>query len=129
MSLDSFKTLVKKALYEDKHGPLPGNPDVPTSSLFVVQELEQLGFVYEYLSKPAEQNTCFPTVIVYTTTGRGLPIERAIQLVHDSKPRQVRHQHGVITVWYGREPNDPSNPEHYKFFLGIDKNSRTFEKF
>jgi hypothetical protein len=117
MGFDRFRFLVKKALYEDKNGPLPGNPEAPTSSLFVVNELERLGFVYDYRFQPADNNTCYPTVIVYTTTHCGLPIERAIQLINDSKPRQVRHQHGVITAWYGREPNDPNNPEHYKFFL------------
>jgi hypothetical protein len=123
MGFNSFRTFVKKVLYEDRNGPLPGNPDAPTSSLYVVRELEQLGFVYDYLAEPADHNTCFPTVHVYTTTHRGLPVERAIQLVHDSKPRQVRHQQGVITAWYGREPDDPTNPEHYNFFLGIEPES------
>ena len=117
MGFDRCRFLVKKALYEDMNGPLPGNPDAPTSSLFVARELEKLGFAYDYRCEPAGQNTCFPRVIVYTTTHPGLPIERAIQLVDDSKPRQVRHQHGIITAWYGREPNDPNNPEHYKFFF------------
>lgn len=120
MSFDRLRTAIKKALYEDKHGPLPGNPDSPTSSSYVVSELIKLGFACDYLAEPAGQNTCFPTVHVYTTTHRGLPIECAIQLVYDSKPRQVRHQSGVITAFYGREPNDPNDPEHYKFFLGVD---------
>lgn len=120
MGFDRFKSIVKKALYEDKNGPLPGDPDAPTSSLFVATELEKLGFVLDYRFEPADHNTCFPSVTVYTATHRGLPIERAIQLIHDSRPRQVQHQHGIITAWYGREPNDPSNPEHYNFFLGID---------
>jgi hypothetical protein len=116
----SFRTFVKKVLYEDKNGPLPGSPDSPTSSFFVVTELEKLGFVYDYRCTPADHDTCFPVVTVYTTTHRNLPIERAIQLVNDSKPRQVRHQHGIITAWYGREPLDPCNDDHYRFFLGID---------
>lgn len=120
MGFDRFRIIVMKALYEGKHGPLPGDPDSQTSSMFVVSELIKLGFVCDYLAKPAGQNTCFPTVHVYTTTYQGLPVERAVQLVHDSKPRKVRHQHGVITAWYGREPLEPENPEHYKFFLSID---------
>lgn len=117
MGFSSFRTLVRKVLYEAEHGPLPGNPDAPTSSLFVVRELENLGFVFEYLSVPADQNTCFPTVVVYTKARRGLPVEHAIQLVRDSKPRTLYQQSGVITARYGREPNDPDNPDHYRFFL------------
>lgn len=81
MAFSSFRTLVKRVLNEDQHGPLLGNLDAPTSSLFVVRELGKLGFVLDYRSKPGDQNTCFPTVIVYATTHRDLPIERAIQLV------------------------------------------------
>jgi hypothetical protein len=117
MGFDRFRFLVKKALYENKSGPLPGNPDALTSSLFVVNELEKLGFVYDYRFEPADNSTCFPRVIVFATTHRGLPIERAIQLARDSKPWKVRQQHGVITTWYGREPDDSNNPENYKFSL------------
>ncbi len=120
MSFYSFRAFIKKVLYEDKNGPLPGSPDSPTSSIFVATELEKLGFVFDYTCTPAGQDTCFPTVTVYTTTRCGLPIERAIRLIRDSKPRQVRHQHGIITAWYGREPLDPDNSDHYRFFLGLD---------
>lgn len=117
MDYDSFRVFVKKAVYEDRNGPLPGNPNSPTSSVFVVAELKKLGFAFDYLAKPAGNNTCFPTVIVYTMAHCGLPIERAIQLIRASKPKQARHRHGMITARYGREPIDPDNYEHYRFFL------------
>ena len=118
MGFDRFKIIVMKALYEGKHGPLPGDPDSPTSSIFVVNELNKLGFMCDYLAKPAGQNTCFPTVHVHTTTHRGLPVERAVQLIFDSKPRKVRHQHGVITAWYGREPcGGPGCSDSFRRFL------------
>jgi hypothetical protein len=117
MGFDSFRILVKKTLHEHRYGPLPGDPDSPTSSQFVATALEKVGFVYDYHFHPADDNTGFPTISVYTTTHRDLPIERAIQIIRDSKPRRVRNQHGIITARYRREPADPSNPDHYRFFF------------
>jgi len=110
--------MIKLALFEYPRGKLlPGDPSSPTSSAYVVERLEQMGVPFEYRAEPVVGlDLCFPAIFLYTDTSVCLPIEEAIKLIDDSKPRKTCRSGGIIAAQYGLEPLDPYDETHYRFF-------------
>lgn len=108
---------VTEALHQEKYLGFAGHPESPRSSVYVVRTLSGLGYVTEYTGELVGDNVCVPRVYVFPHGSPELPIERAIQIIHDSHPCEFASFPRVLVATYRLEPLDPYNPDHYKFIV------------